>query len=76
MYMDADLRKVKKLVAFMRKEGVLTLKQGDIELSLSPMAILHEPAVQSKESESIPEVKYSDDDVLFWSSPGNLNEAN
>ena len=36
---DRSLLELKKLIALMRENGVLQLKQGDLELSLHPSAL-------------------------------------
>lgn len=41
--MDADLKKLKKITSFMRKQGILNYKTPELELSLAPAAILTEP---------------------------------
>ncbi len=77
--MDADLKKIKKLVTFMRKQGVLTLKQADIELSLSPASLQmdfddHMPKVETI-NESELKSPYDETDMLFWSAPGLNDEV-
>lgn len=72
--MDDTLKKIKKLTAFMKKEGILHLKQGDIELNLSPLAI--EPPKQSLGGEIKDESPVlTDMDVLLWSSPSSTEES-
>lgn len=71
--MDSDLKKVKKLIALMKKEKVLTLKQGALELSLSPQA-LDEPSPrfelppESPTPAPVQEETYTAEDALFWST--------
>lgn len=75
--MDADLKKIKKLTAFMRKNGLLTLKQDGIELSLSPLAIdLAEKgdASDAEKQTQSNEPLLTDMDVLLWSAPGNIED--
>lgn len=71
--MDDYLKKIKKLTLFMKKEGILHLKQGDIELQLSPAAI-NETKSLTSDAPIVEENKPTDMDVLFWSSPGNIGE--
>lgn len=75
--MDSDLKKVKKLISLMKKEKVLHLKQGALELSLSPDAFEEtgslgekEPTLPPDKSVSLPisEETYTADDALYWST--------
>lgn len=70
--MDEDLKKIKKLTSFMRKQGLLHLKQGDIELSLSPGAILpdEKPAADSATAEEPIKPRHTEEEILFWSVQG------
>lgn len=74
--MDTDAKKlknIKKLVAFMRKAGVLSIKQADIEINLSPQAILLNEEIAPPIPDNAPiedDFKSSPEDALFWSSPG------
>lgn len=72
--MDADIKKLKKLTKFMQKEGLLSLKLPNIELHLSPTAVFHveqSPQAPNSPSEDKPEPpQYTEEDALFWSSPG------
>lgn len=71
-YMDQDLKKIKKLTAFMKKEGLISLKSGDIELELSVATAFHvEQADLPPESPATPEKpQYTDEELLMWSAPG------
>ena len=59
--MDSELKKLKKLATFMKKEGILTYKTPEIELHLSPVAVFHkeekapEPSSQTVGEEFSPE---------------------
>lgn len=69
--MDADHKKLKKLVKFMREQGVLTLKMDGIELNLAPQAILPDKPTRDSDTETeSPAPQFSEADALFWSSPG------
>lgn len=74
--MDEDFKKIKKIVSFMKKEGVLSLKLKDFDLSVSPSFLNHHQNKKSKKeslNEKIEEEKqYSDEEILMWSSPGYL----
>jgi hypothetical protein len=74
---DSELKKIRKWVQFMRKEGVLTLKSQGIELSLAPHALFPDSATPEApiplSSESAPAASeaFSEDQILFWSAPGS-----
>lgn len=74
--MDDQLRKIRKLTAFMKKAGIIHLKQDNIELSLVPQAIDLPRAEPEIDPNAIPPVQYTADDALFWSAPGFPDEAN
>lgn len=72
--MDDNLAKVKKLIKLMKKEGILSLKQGDIELSLHPSALDQQgPDLSDAPTEAEP-TQYTEDQILNWSSPGYIPE--
>ena len=77
--MDQELKRIKKLTAFMRKAGLLTLKCGDLELCLSPQLFHEEQAAQSSESDAAADAalksQFSEEEILFWSSPGVLPDT-
>lgn len=72
--MDEELKKIKKLTAFMRKAGILSLKSGDIELILSADALNKQGlnALDDSQSSDAPQGGPSDEALLFWSAPGIL----
>lgn len=73
--MDADLKKIKKLTLFMKKEGLLELKHADIELKLSPHAFHGEQSKLTSDptlEETTP--KYDSMSMALWSSPDYLPE--
>lgn len=83
--MDADFRNLKKLTAFMRKQGLLRVKTAQIELELSPSAILHEdpsPALKTEPEHETITVQSAEElalglpagsmDRINWSSPGYM----
>lgn len=87
--MDSELKKLKKLAAFMKKEGVLTYKTPEIELHLSPAALLREddkkPNASPGAEDELQEPKQNDIEralglqagaskALFWSTPGLFPE--
>lgn len=79
--MDADIKKLKKLVKFMQKEGVLNLKIPEIELQLAASAIQHPDTdvPDTATTEQPIQDQYDPEEVLFWSAPGispNTDEVN
>lgn len=69
--MDTDLKNLKKLVAFCRKNGVLNLKSGGTEISLAPAAMdLDGGKHKTKDQPIETDQKYTEEQMLFWSAPG------
>lgn len=69
--MDADLKKLKKVTAFMRKQGILNYKTPELELSLAPAALITEPLSQAEPSQTEDlKPEFSPEEMLFWSAPG------
>lgn len=69
--MDTDLKKMKKITKFMQKEGILFLKTAELELHLTPAALLQDkPMDMPDQKAEVPESVFSEEDALFWSSPG------
>lgn len=85
--MDAELKKLRKLVKFARKEGISSLKIGEIafnlELSAKTPSKKSAPKIGSDKSlpeespvENIPaEQQFTEEQVLFWSVPDAGLEA-
>jgi|JI8StandDraft_1071087.scaffolds.fasta_scaffold38231_3 hypothetical protein len=76
--MDIELKRIKKLTAFMIKSGLSRLKSGDIEINLAPH-ILHKAELSPLNSDGAIQASpqtptITEEDILFWSSPG-LNIA-
>ena len=72
--MDADIKKVKKLIKIMRAEGVLSLKLDKIELSLAREAILQsEVDTDQNDQKIVTEDQYTMDDLINWNF--NAEEA-
>jgi hypothetical protein len=73
--MDLDLKKLRKITLFMKKEGVLSLKTQNIEISLSQSSLSF-PKENSKKKKFTDEKleeeekNYTDEQILMWSSPG------
>lgn len=72
-----DIKSVQAFARMMKKEGIQSLKCGEIELHLSPYAIIPKPKTASKKSsksEHIPSEGFTDEEILNWSaSPVGLN---
>lgn len=70
--MDKDIKKLKKLVDFMRKQGVLTVKLDEMEIQLSPGALFPHEASETPESPDkqmqAPDLTY--EELALWSAPG------
>ncbi len=63
--------KLRQTVKFMRSNGILKLRNGDLELELSPQAIAMRPKRSGEpETEAPPKPEYTDMDILLWSAPG------
>lgn len=79
--MDQDLKKMKKLAKMMREQGILVYKTAEIELQLSPkLAFPVEQSTPKASSEADPatpteDSSYTEEEILFWSSPGLTPEG-
>ena len=80
--MDAQTKKIKQLMKYMKKEGILSLKVGDIELTISPEALLpaskpNLPIFPKGAELSEEEIAKMDEKELFdlatWSTRGRSN---
>lgn len=69
-----SIAKVKALTAFMRKNGLLQAKMGDIDLSLHPGFLIDpNPTVANKTQPEMDTEDLSDPmKALLWSSPGTI----
>ncbi len=73
--MDDSLKKVRKLIALMKREGILSLKQGDIELSLHPSALDYRgPDLSNVPTEVEQQPVYTPEQIRDWSIPGLIPE--
>lgn len=69
--MDAQIKKLRKLVKFCREQGVLSVKTSEIELSLAPAALFPKvDNVPHGTSETIETDEMAPEDILLWSAPG------
>lgn len=70
--MDANnLKYLKKLIKLMKSEGVLSLKQQDLDIQLAPQFLSYDPTSATSESTAAPaQSPYTEEDALFWSSTG------
>lgn len=70
----ADLKELKKLVAFMRKTGVIEYKSGEIELKLSLEAPVKKPRGRmehiANDLDEIDTDGPTQSELLFWSAGG------
>lgn len=71
--MELDTKKLKRLTKFMRSQGILKLKQGDIEIILSKQAIFpKKPAAAptpAQEKQNALDLEQATLERLLWSSP-------
>lgn len=77
--MDAELKNLKRIVRFLKKEGIVSFKNKEFELTLAPLSLDPPRTKKTKHTQEAPEDKVSDLDVLFWSAPGylpDISEAN
>jgi hypothetical protein len=63
---------IKKMTRFMKKEGIFNLKTSEFEITLD---LHYHPTSSSKKKDVISEEEtkepsYTDEDILFWSTPG------
>jgi hypothetical protein len=71
-----NLSELAKLIKIMRKTGVESLKSGDLDIKLRPDAPLTKRDIKLLgKDEIVPTNRYTDEDLLFWSStpPGAVN---
>jgi hypothetical protein len=68
--MDKDIKKMRKMVDFMRKQGVLTLKTPEMELNLIREAIHLEVEPLETSPQEKEERPMSDIDIALYSAPG------
>ena len=67
-------KEIKSFIKLMQKEGVVKLRLPELELELAPHAFIDSsiseaPLVEEKiETENT----YTDEEILFWSSPGGI----
>lgn len=70
--MQLDIKKLKKITRFMRKEGVLVLKTPEIELQISPSKLFHverkQKLNQSAATETVETQQPTEEELLFYSS--------
>lgn len=70
-----DTKELEKIVKFCRKNGITRLKNAEIEIELSPIALFPESAYKKAKlagGPAEPEVEnaFSEEDILNWSSGG------
>lgn len=72
--MDADIKKLKKLTKFMRANGILTWKEGNFEIVLSPQALFPRPKppappTPEEQKKTFEQQQEANLETLLWSSP-------
>lgn len=73
-----NVQDLKKIISFCRKNGITRVKMDGFEIELHPTALYPESDYKKKKaSEESPQTdalleteKYSEEDLLFWSSAG------
>lgn len=71
-----SIRELRAVARLMKKEGVLSLKAGEIEMHMSPIVLAMPRMRMGAKPEVDPDrAPYTEDETLFWSSPSNP-EAN
>lgn len=69
--MDANnLKYLKKLIKLMKSEGVLSLKQQDLDIQLTPSALTSVEPTSEGHEPTPAQSTYTEEDALFWSSTG------
>lgn len=71
-----DLKELKRLVKYLRKEGITEFKNGDLEFKLSPeQPKLTRKIDVSSQVNDVPTDEPSKEELLFWSAGGANDEA-
>lgn len=76
-----DLKELEKIVKFCRKNGVLTLKNSEIEVTLTasePMESYYKRRKKAQpqddnQSDTIETDEYTDEQILMWSAGEGFN---
>lgn len=70
--MAVDIKELKKLVKYLRKEGISEFKSGDLEFKLGP-----EPVIPKSKKTDVSDIVNdvatdgpTQEDLLFWSAGG------
>lgn len=74
--MGQNLKELKKMISFLRKNGVSQYKSGDFEIALSPTHKSYSKPKDSNQTEPKIEKEFTQEEMLYWSSPGFPEEAN
>lgn len=65
-----ELKEIQALIKFVKKQGILKFKSGDLEIELSPDSIIRKRTKRElKEKPSELKPQYSEDQILMWSVP-------
>lgn len=79
-----DLKQLNKLIALCRKQGIKTIKMGELELTLSEDAPVKTGRAARKAAKAEPESvqgeidafdTLTDEEKLFWSVTGQADDA-
>jgi hypothetical protein len=70
-----DIKELKKLTEFCRKNGIISLKKGDFEINLSPASLFPHKPRQEDNTDPITENPYTDEQMMMWSSAGIAPES-
>lgn len=68
----SDVKTAQTFARMMKKEGIQSLKCGDIEIHLSPYAVITKTKATSKNKSApdhIPTEGFTDEQILNWSAP-------
>lgn len=69
---------LKKIMQLCKQEGIKSIELDGLKMEFNPFAKVETKAKRSKKSavnsDPIVEQQYSDEDILFWSSSGVLND--
>ncbi len=72
--MDTDIHKARKLVNFMRKNGVLALKLEGMELQIAQSALISRKRTRyaaDPEEAKPKQSEATEEEALYWSAPNN-----
>ena len=71
-----DIKELKKLTEFCRKNGIISLKKGDFEINLSPTSLFPHKPSKDDDKPLVEESQFTDEEELLWSASGIPEGAN